>query len=203
MDRMSPQISHERRPATPQSNFKSLFMAASCASSSGIQITPPSLSHTNLLSVTKPFPDSSSEDYSDLPPSPRMQRASGIPTRYRKDLETSSDDEGPAQTLASSSRSPIPSVLRKSASWSKLFSPSKSSRLSRSRSNPQHSARKGDESESEGADADETTRRAESPSKGLGGPNSLKDRAFDLISNHKRASFSGSSRPSECSEHFN
>jgi hypothetical protein len=188
---MSAYGSPERRPATPQHHLKSFFNAASCTSSSGIQITPPSASRTNLLSITRPFAEESS-GYSDIPESSRLGRTRTSETLMRRpeDTEGSSDDE---QEQTGRRRSRIQAGLKKSSSFGSLFSPSKLHNLSRQRSKPEDSSLARDET----AGDSETTRRSESPKKGLGRSSSLKERAFELISKSKRSSFSDSTKSCE------
>jgi len=191
---MSAHGSPERRPATPQHHLKSFFNAASCTSSSGIQITPPSASRTNLLSITRPFGEESS-GYSDVPESSRLGRTRTSETlmRYSEDTEGSSDDEKSPQGQTSRRRSRIQAGLKKSSSFGSLFSPSKLHNLSRQRSRPEESSFARDETVGDS----ETTRRSESPKKGLGRSGSLKERAFELISKSKRSSFSESAGSSK------
>lgn len=189
---MSDHESSERRPATPQHHLKSFFNAASCTSSSGIQITPPSASGTNLLSITRPF-DEETSGYSDVPESSRLGRTRMSETvmRIPEDTEDSSDDGNPPPGQTSRRRSRIQAGLKKSSSFGSLFSPSKLHGLTRQRSKPE-------ESRDDPVGDDETTRRSESPKKGLGRSGSLKERALELISKSKRSSFSESTASCKC-----
>jgi hypothetical protein len=194
---MEPPASPTKRPATPQSHIKSLFTAASsCTSASSIQITPPSASRTNLFSVTQPFPEEDTH-YTSEESQSGLRRTLSSPIRRAKDaLSSNSQTDTESQDEhASPSKSHHTLGLRKSPSWSVLFSPSKSHKFRhRKEPNPQDGLTTDeDEREEEGEEEGDTTtgtRRARSPFKGQGRANNLKERALGLIRGGKRGSFS-------------
>jgi hypothetical protein len=190
---MEPPSSPTKRPATPQSHIKSLFTAASsCTSASSIQITPPSASRTNLFSVTRPFPEEETH-YTSEESQSGLRRTLSSPIRRAKDAlssgsqtDTESQDEH-----ASPFKSHHTLGLRKSPSWSALFSPSKSHKFGHRKEPERQDGLTTDEDErEEEGDTMTGTRRARSPFIGQGRANNLKERALGLIRGGKRGSFS-------------
>ena len=111
---MAVSVAAEEESHTPSHHhFKSFFSAAGCTSATGISLTPPPADATNLLCVTRPFTEDSTDLFSTV-------------------IERSADAQAHNDTLGGpSADATVPhtrSNLRKSPSWSSLFTPGKSPR---------------------------------------------------------------------------